>query len=157
MGNDGEAIRIAREHPSAPGVAELIAASDAFHAGLYPPESNHGISIAELAAPTVRFFVARAGEAAVGCVAYRLGPNRGAEIKRLYIAEEARGLDLGRKLMQAAETAALIEGIIGFCLETGIHNHAALKLYRALGYGEIGPFPPYSDDPLSVFMKKLLI
>ena len=154
---DTDAVRIAREHPTAPGVAALIAALDAYHADLYPPESNHGIPIAELAAPSVRFFVARRDEAAVGCVAYRLGQHRNAEIKRLYVSEAARGGDLGRRLMQAAEISARTEGIVGFRLETGIHNHAALKLYRSLGFDETGPFPPYSDDPLSVFMQKLIV
>ncbi|MDR3376816.1 MAG: GNAT family N-acetyltransferase [Ancalomicrobiaceae bacterium] len=154
---DTDAVRIAREHPTAPGVAELIAALDAFHADLYPPESNHGIPIAELAASTVRFFVARMGEAAVGCVAYRLGQHRNAEVKRLYVSEAARGRDLGRRLMQAAEISALIDAVIALRLETGIHNHAALKLYRSLGFNETGPFPPYWADPLSVFMQKLLV
>ena len=38
---------IARENPTAVGVAELIAASDAFAAALYPAESNHGSDLAK--------------------------------------------------------------------------------------------------------------
>ncbi|MDR3495252.1 MAG: GNAT family N-acetyltransferase [Ancalomicrobiaceae bacterium] len=157
MSIDGEAMRIAREHPTAPGVAELIAASDAFSAALYPPESNHGIGLDELAGPAVRLFVARAGDAAIGCVAYKRQAGGFAEVKRLYVTERARGLQLGALLMAAIEASARADAVAVLRLETGIYNDAALTLYRRLGFAEIGPFPPYRDDPLSVFMQKVLV
>jgi putative acetyltransferase len=39
-------------------------------------------------------------------------------------------------------------------LETGIHQPAALSLYRSAGFIEREPFAPYLPDPLSVFMEK---
>lgn len=41
-------------------------------------------------------------------------------------------------------------------LETGIHQKAAIGLYRAAGFEITGPFGDYPDDPLSVFMEKRL-
>jgi len=147
-------IFIAIEGPQSAGVADLIAASDAFSADLYPPESNHGIDLRALAAATVSLFVARRGGAAIGCVALARRPDGEAEVKRLFVAEEARGLRLGERLMAAMEKRAVEGGVRVLRLETGIHNHAALKLYRSLGYCETGPFGSYRPDPLSVFMQK---
>jgi putative acetyltransferase len=48
------------------------------------------------------------------------------------------------------------QGIFIARLETGQLNHAALRLYRAFGFIEIQPFPPYQADPLSVFMETRL-
>ena len=42
-------------------------ANNAYMAALYPAESNHGLSLADLLKPAVSFFVARMDGAAVGC------------------------------------------------------------------------------------------
>jgi putative acetyltransferase len=34
-------------------------------------------------------------------------------------------------------------------LETGIHQHAAIRLYEQEGFRRIPPFGPYRDDPVS--------
>jgi len=39
-------------------------------------------------------------------------------------------------------------------LETGIHQHEAIDLYKRLGYLVIAPLGDYTEDPLSVFMEK---
>lgn len=41
-------------------------------------------------------------------------------------------------------------------LETGIHSHEALALYKRCGFARRGRFGSYSDDPLSVFMERRL-
>ena len=41
-------------------------------------------------------------------------------------------------------------------LETGIRNHAALRLYRGSGYHDRGPFGDYPDNGVSVFLEKTL-
>jgi len=42
-------------------------------------------------------------------------------------------------------------------LETGIHQIEAIGLYERSGYRRCGPFADYADDPLSVFMQKLVM
>ena len=42
----------------------------------------------------------------------------------------------------------------GVRLEVGVHQPAALHLYRGAGYVERTPFGAYSHDPLSVFMEE---
>jgi putative acetyltransferase len=41
-------------------------------------------------------------------------------------------------------------------LETGVHQHEALRLYRSSGFAEIPRYGPYVDDELSVCFEKLL-
>jgi putative acetyltransferase len=41
-------------------------------------------------------------------------------------------------------------------LETGVHQHEALGLYRSSGFAEIPRYGPYVDDELSVCFEKLL-
>ncbi len=152
----GHEVIIARESPFSEGVAALIEASDAFAASLYPPESCHGMSLVALANDDVCFLVARFAGKAIGCAAFQRKSGY-AEVKRLFVADTARGLKLGERLMRALEIEAASEGIECLRLETGIHNVAALQLYRGIGYTEIGRFGDYPDDPLSVFMEKRIV
>jgi putative acetyltransferase len=41
-------------------------------------------------------------------------------------------------------------------LETGVHQHEALGLYRSAGFEEIRRYGPYADDELSVCFEKSL-
>ena len=79
-----------------------------------------------------------------------------AEIKRVYVSPDARGLGVARKLMQRIEDEARAAGRMIARLETGIHQPEALRLYRSLSYVDRGPFGDYAEDPNSVFMEKVL-
>jgi putative acetyltransferase len=148
-------IAIALESSVQPEVGRLIAASDAFSASLYPAEGRHPADIARLAAPDVRFLVARRDGTAVGCAALLIAPPAG-EIKRMFVSTEARGLKLGARLLVAVEDEARRTGLTLLRLETGPRNAAALALYTASGYQPCGPFPPYGPGPHSVFMERSL-
>ncbi len=150
--SSGGVWTIERESPFASGIADLIAASDAFMTALYPAESNHAIDLNELAHPTMRLFIARRNGEALGSIAYRVG-REWVEIKRLYVHDAARGAGLGRRLIVHLLEAIAAEQIDWVRLETGIYNDAALKLYESLGFQRIGPFEPYGPDPYSVFME----
>ncbi len=144
------------EPPRQPEIIALLEASDANAQALYPPESNHLLDVASLEKPTVRFFVARRDGAAIGCGAIVLAGDGTAEIKRMFVTEAARGTGTAQALMETLETAARAEGIATLRLETGIHSHAALRLYERHGYTVRGPFGSYAEDPLSVFMEKAI-
>lgn len=150
-------IAVALESPHQPEVEALLHQSDAYARALYPPESNHLVSLDELARPEVRFFVARDGSRAVGCAALVLNGKAAAELKRMFVEASARGHGAGRALVQTIEAAAHREGVRILQLETGIHNHEALALYRRAGFCERPPFGGYVEDPLSVFMEKALV
>jgi putative acetyltransferase len=142
--------------PRQADVERLIEALDVYQAGLYPPESNHFLDLEALAVPDVRFFVARRDGQALACGAVRIDPTGYGEVKRMFVAPEARGLKLGRRLLDRIEEEARREGLGCLRLETGIHQPEALGLYRSAGYVERDAFGDYSSDPLSVFMEKRL-
>jgi putative acetyltransferase len=144
------------ESPRQAEVARLLEALDAYQSALYPTESNHFLDVEALAGPAVRFFVARRDGAAIGCAALRIDPGGYGELKRMYVTAEARGLQLGRRLLDRVEAEARKEGLECVRLETGIHQPEALGLYRSAGYREREPFGDYAPDPLSVFMEKRL-
>ena len=134
----------------------LFRASEAYSASLYPAESNHTLPVAELSAANVRFFVVRLDGRAVGCAALVLQGEGEAELKRMFVADAARGLGAGRALLRHIEEAARREDVRVLRLETGIRNAEALALYKREGFFERGPFGSYLPDPLSVFMERRL-
>jgi putative acetyltransferase len=148
------AMTIAAEPADQPEVRALLAQSDAYMASLYPPESNHLVGVATLMQPNVRFFVARCDGKATGCGSLVLAGDGSAEIKRMFVAPEERGRNVGRRILERLEDAARGEGVTVLRLETGIHQPEAIGLYRAAGFQEIGPFGSYAADPLSLFMEK---
>lgn len=148
------AIVIGTESPDQVEVHTLLRQSDAYMAGLYPAESNHLVDVATLASPNVRFLVARRNGEAIGCGALMLGADGAAEVKRMFVVPEARGLKLGSRILDALEAAARTEGVRIIRLETGVRQPEALGLYRRHGYSERGPFGSYRLDPLSTFFEK---
>jgi putative acetyltransferase len=149
-----DSIRI--EPPRQADVLELLAASDAYMAELYPAESNHLLDVSQLEAGNVAFYVARAEGRALGCGAWvRTGATE-AELKRMFVAPAARGMKVGRRLLARIETEAAAAGVRILRLETGVRQPEALALYRNAGYVERPPFGVYGPDPLSIFMEKRL-
>jgi len=149
------AVSIAEESPDQPAVIALLKAGDAYAAALYPAESNHGTALNELLQPNVTFLVARLDGAVVGTAAI-VATDGYAEMKRVFVAETARGLKLGSKLLRAIEQNAAAKGLSIVRLETGVSQPEALGLYRKAGYVEVEPFGDYDPDPLSIFMEKSL-
>jgi len=149
-------VTIELASPRLPEVDELIRASDAYAALLYPAESNHLVDVEALAQPHVIFCVARLEGEIVGCGAAVLQPEGYAEIKRMFVREAARGHGLGRQLLAFLEEQVRTRGITLTRLETGVYSHEAIRLYERMGYVKIGPFADYWDDPLSVFYEKRL-
>lgn len=147
------AVRI--ESPRQPDVGRLLAELDAYLEALYPPQSNHILSLEELCRPNVRFLVARRAAEALACGALVVEDGYG-EVKRMFVKPAARGRGLGRQILAGIEARAALEGVGVLRLETGVRQAEALGLYRACGYAERAPFGAYVEDPLSVFMEKLL-
>lgn len=149
-------VEIAVEDPDQREVASLLQASDAYMASLYPAESNHMLDVASLRQPQVTFLVARVDGKALGCGAVVDSGEGWAEVKRMFVSPAARGLKLGRRLLDEIEAIAARRGNGALRLEMGGLQHEAMRLYRAAGFVEIGPFGAYNPDPLSIFMEKTL-
>lgn len=150
-------VVIAREDPRKPDVARLIHDLDAMFHALYPAESNHLVDLDTLAGADMHFFVARRQGEALGTGAlWHRDPTYG-EVKRIYVKPEARGLKLGRLILEKLEKNAREHGLAAMKLETGIHQPEALGLFAAQGFVKCGPFADYpADDPNSVFFEKRL-
>ncbi|MGI3776085.1 MAG: SAM-dependent methyltransferase [Janthinobacterium lividum] len=149
-------VTIAPEPPHSPGVDALLEHSDALSAALYPPEFRFPVDAAALSHPQARLLVARRDGEALGCVALLLQEGYG-EVKRLIVAPEARGLGIGRALLDAVEAAAARERLPVLRLETGPGNARALDLYREAGWNPRGPFGAYTPNPHSLFLEKRLL
>jgi len=149
-------MEIENLNPDAEEVQQLIAASDAFYVDLYPAESNHLESNADLKRANVLFIGGRIDGQLVASGAAKIMQDDGdyAEIKRVFVRDQFRGRGLSRAIMQHLETELQARGVTLFRLETGVKQPEALGLYRKLGYQERAPFGAYHADPLSVFMEK---
>jgi len=108
----------------------------------------------EYIAPRGCLLLARLFGRPVGCGALRtFAPGEG-EIKRMWIAPQARGLGLGRRLLHELEALARRRRMHIVRLDTNGTCIEALSLYRSAGYREI---PRFNDNPYAQhwFEKKL--
>jgi putative acetyltransferase len=147
-------VFITPERPDTDDARALIADLDAYLIPLYPPESHHGYPVEKLLAEGVHFFVVRVEGAAAGCGAVKLFATEYAEIKRMYVRPQFRGLGLAKAMLAHLEEYSRAQGIRVFRLETGIDQPEAIGLYERLGYRQIQPFGEYLPDPLSRFYEK---
>ena len=148
---------IASEPPRTPDVQELLRLGDEFTFALYPAESCYLLDVSELEAPGVTVFVGRADEGrgpALGMAALVAKDDGSAELKRMFVHEDARGQGVASALLRAVEDAAAATGIGTLRLETGPLQHAAIALYERAGYRRIRNFGPYVGDPHSVCYAK---
>jgi putative acetyltransferase len=112
------------------------------------------------------FVVARWQGCPVGCGALRriresalvreLGPRVG-ELKRMYVARDARRQGIGRALLERLEAEARTLGLTRLVLETGNRSPEALALYYGAGFGGISAYGEYKASPeTSVCLAKAL-
>ncbi|QCX77155.1 aminoalkylphosphonic acid N-acetyltransferase [Streptomyces sp. YIM 121038] len=72
-----------------------------------------------------------------------------AEIKRMYVVPEARGLGLARRILAALEEDARAAGRARMVLETGTKQPEAIALYASSGYALCERFGYYRFHDLS--------
>jgi DNA-binding MarR family transcriptional regulator/GNAT superfamily N-acetyltransferase len=100
----------------------------------------------ELVPPAGRFLIAYLRGEPVGCGAVKHHPGAPSEIKRMWVAESARGLGVGRRLLNELERWAIRSGASTARLETNRALVEAIALYRSAGYVEV---PPFNDEPFA--------
>lgn len=101
----------------------------------------------ELREPAGVLLVARLRDEPVGCGALKLHRDTPAEIKRMWVAPTARGLGVGRRILEELERRAREHRVRVVRLETNNSLVEAISLYRSSGYVEVEAFngEPYAD------------
>ena len=145
---------ITPESPASPDATALITELDAHLVPLYPRESHHGFSVEKLISDSVAFFVIRAEGAPAGCGGIKLFGTEYGEIKRMYVRPQFRGLGLAKLMLDHLADYARSHGVSVLRLETGIHQHPAIRLYEQAGFRRIPPFGNYTNDPVSLCYEK---
>jgi DNA-binding MarR family transcriptional regulator len=116
------------------------------------PATSLPVPDGAVAPPQGRTVVAYLEESPIGCGALKGGDVP--EIKRLWVSARARGLGLGRRLMDSLEATARAHGASAVRLDTNRALNEAVALYERLGYEEVAP---YNEEPMSdCWMEKRL-
>ena len=141
-------VRIALEDPATPDAQWCIGQYVAelgvrFEAG-FDPANSIPADAHEMTPPAGAFLLARLRGRPIGCVGLKFHPDAPAELKRMWVSPEARGLGLGRRLLEEAERHARAAGVLVLRLETNRSLREAIALYRASGYDEVEAF---NDEP----------
>jgi DNA-binding MarR family transcriptional regulator/GNAT superfamily N-acetyltransferase len=137
-------VRIEVEDPAGPDgrwcleryVAELAERFD----GGFDPALSLPAAPAELVPPAGALLLARLRDRPVGCGALKFGADGVAEIKRMWVSAEVRGLGLGRRILAELERRAADAGVTTLRLETNRALTEAIALYRRTGYREVEAF-----------------
>jgi DNA-binding MarR family transcriptional regulator/GNAT superfamily N-acetyltransferase len=133
------------EHPHARHCMQEYAAEldRRFEAGFDAAQSNVARPD-ELRPPAGLLLVAYLHGQPIGCGALKFQPGAPTHLKRMWVAESARGLGLGRRLLQELERQAALNGATVLHLETNRALTAAISMYSSAGYTEVEAF---NDEP----------
>lgn len=113
--------------------------ADRFDGG-FDPDLSLVPSLNDFAPPRGTFLIARLDGEAIGCGGLKPMTSEAAYLKRMWIAPQARGLGLARRLLAALEDSARAMGYRTVRLETNQALSEAQQLYRSSGYREVAPF-----------------
>lgn len=117
-----------------------------FEEGFDPAQSIPADDV-ELRPPLGAMLVASADAEPVACGAVKLIGPRVGSLKRMWVASSARGVGLGKRMLEALESEARELGVTTLRLETNRALAEAIGLYRRSGYVEVAPFnaDPYAN------------
>jgi DNA-binding MarR family transcriptional regulator/GNAT superfamily N-acetyltransferase len=114
-----------------------------FDAGFDPANSIPALD-EEMRPPAGLFLVATLGGDPIGSGALKFHGREPADLKRMWVASSARGLGVGRRLLNELENHAARHGVRSVRLETNKSLVEAISLYRSAGYAEV---PAFNDEP----------
>ncbi len=112
----------------------------------FDPSKGSTASPDEVRPPRGAFVLAYLSGEAIGCGALKHQPAGVSDIKRMWVAESARGIGLGRRLLVYLEDIARDHGSTQAHLETSDVLPEAIALYRSSGYVEV---PPFNNEPFA--------
>jgi DNA-binding MarR family transcriptional regulator/GNAT superfamily N-acetyltransferase len=134
-----------------PRHADARACLDAYFAELrqrfdagFDPAVSRPAPASDMRPPAGVFLVATLHGQPVGCGGLKLRRRAPAEIKRMWVSPDVRGLGVGRRLLAALEARAADNGARAVVLDTNRALTEAIAMYRSAGYCEV---PAYNDEP----------
>jgi DNA-binding MarR family transcriptional regulator/GNAT superfamily N-acetyltransferase len=110
-----------------------------FDAG-FDPARTRSADADEFRRPAGLFVVATLRGEPVGCGALKFPGSEPAEIKRMWVAESARRLGIGRRLLAELEAQATAAAGSVVRLDTNRTLAEAIEMYRSAGYVEVDAF-----------------
>lgn len=119
--------------------------------------SGPPIDAGQFRPPTGAFLVAWLDDEAVACAGVRALGGLRAELKRFFVAEDARRSGIGRKMLHGVEEVATELGYRDLWLETGSEQPEAIALYEGAGYTPIANYGEYRDEPGSRCFARALV
>lgn len=113
----------------------------------FDPSTGSTAQPDEIRPPHGVFLVAYLGDTPVGCGALKHHDDGSvSDIKRMWVASDARGHGIGRQLLEELEARAAGHGVGGVRLETNAVLTEAIGLYLSAGFVEVEPF---NDEPFA--------
>jgi DNA-binding MarR family transcriptional regulator/predicted GNAT family N-acyltransferase len=110
-----------------------------FEAGFHP-ELSLTVGGDDLREPSGLLLVAFLRNEPVGCGAIVFASETLATLKRMWVAQEARGLGIGRRILAELENRARSRGTKSLRLDTNRRLEEAINLYQTSGFHEVGAF-----------------
>lgn len=144
-------LQIERVDPASPAarwcVCQYFAELDRRFESGFDPSASLAAEDRDLIPPRGAFLVAFVDGESVGCGAVKAIAPAVGSLKRMWVADGARGLGIGRRMLDALEAQARELGLTTLRLETNRTLHEAIHLYRGAGFREVTPFnsDPYAD------------
>ena len=128
-------------------LSQYFAELDARFESGFDPALSISADARELTPPAGILVLARLHGRPVGCGAVKFHGKHPAELKRMWIAPDVRGLGVGRRLLAELERHASKAGARLVRLETNRALKEAIALYSRSGYLEVDAFnsEPYAD------------
>lgn len=112
----------------------------------FDPTKGSSAEPQELRAPAGAFLIAYVRGEPIGCGAVKHHPEGPSEVKRMWVAESARGLGVGRRLLHELEQLAHEARASAIRLDTNKALVEAIALYRSSGYKEV---PAFNREPFA--------
>jgi ribosomal protein S18 acetylase RimI-like enzyme len=141
-------ITTAVADPTAPAsrwcIVQYVAELGNRFAGGFDPALSIPADARDLTPPAGLLRVAHLRGRPIGCGALKFHDGAPAELKRMWVSPDARGLGLGRRLLRELERDATVAGACAVRLETNRSLTEAINLYRQAGYREVDRF---NDEP----------
>jgi GNAT superfamily N-acetyltransferase len=146
-------MKVVKTTSENPDFLSLIKTFDAYLWDRYPElKTNYwGNNIIELNRNVVIIYL---DEKPVACGCFKKYDHETIEIKRMFVAPDARGLGLAQKVLQELELWAKELDYSVSVLETLYKQEEAISLYQKVGYAIVDNYEPYVGLDKSVCMKK---